>query len=261
SPAYLETVWAALNEPVELGPLATVQAMFAALPAREAEARAGCERLRDFVRALRAEVVPTVENLQLKGVSSGSQPFVLWKDSERATNRTSCARPPLHVASARRDALGPETIRAEAALAQSVTHFVFRNIVHDSALPLPFAVHELAATFAPPNPALAIPDEAARPRYQAAFARFCDVFPDAFYVAQRGRTQLDQPKDRREREEEGRLLSAGFHNMFGFFRDDLPLYQRILDAEGRRELDRLWRELDFITRAPQRQHADFLFYE
>jgi hypothetical protein len=25
--------------------------------------------------------------------------------------------------------------------------------------------------------------------------------------------------------------------MFGFFRDDLPLYQRILDAEGRRELD------------------------
>jgi hypothetical protein len=49
--------------------------------------------------------------------------------------------------------------------------------------------------------------------------------------------------------------------MFGFFRDDIPLYQRILDPAGRRELDRLWRELDFITRAPMRQHADFIFYE
>ena len=68
--------------------------------------------------------------------------------------------------------------------------------MHDSALPIPFGVHELAATFAPPDPDLAIPDEAARPRYQAAFARFCRVFPDAFYVAERGRTHLDQPQDR-----------------------------------------------------------------
>ncbi len=49
--------------------------------------------------------------------------------------------------------------------------------------------------------------------------------------------------------------------MFGYFRDDLPLYQMVLDAEGQRELDRLWRELDFVTDAPKRQHADFIFYE
>jgi Protein of unknown function (DUF1592)/Protein of unknown function (DUF1588)/Protein of unknown function (DUF1587)/Protein of unknown function (DUF1585)/Protein of unknown function (DUF1595) len=261
SPAYLATVWAALNEPASIGPLATVQALFAALPPDERKARAGCEKLRDFVQALRAEVVPAVDNLRLPGVSSGSQPFVLWKDSERASHRTSCEHPPLYVTGATATDLGLQTVQAAAGLAMAVTHFSFRNIVHDSALPIPFAVHELAATFDPPDPALAIPDEASRPRYEAAFARFCQVFPDAFYVAQRGRTQLDQPRDRREREEQGRLLSAGFHNMFGFFRDDLPLYQRILDGPPRRELDQLWRELDFITRAPQRQHADFLFYE
>jgi cytochrome c553 len=260
APGYLATVWSALHEPAPVGPLATVQALFAALPPDPRQARIGCEKLRDFVRALRAEVVPPVGNLQLKGVSSGSQPFLLWKDAERARQRTSCPHPPLHVAGERPE-VGDRAVEAEAALAMALTHFSFRNIVHDSALPIPFAVHELGATFDPPDPALAIPDEASRPRYEAAFGRFCEVFPDAFYVAQRGRTQLDQPKDRREREERGRLLSAGFHNMFGFFRDDQPLYQRILDAPARRELDELWRELDFITRAPQRQHADFLFYE
>jgi hypothetical protein len=264
SAPYLATVWAALEKKEELGPLARVQGMFAALPAPPAAdaARAGCQKLRDFVRALRAEVAPSFGNLQLKGVSSGSQPFVLWKDSQRATHRTSCEKPPLHVpAPPDPEALRPETVRAQAALAQSLVHFTFRNIVHDSALPIPFAVHELGATFAPPDPELAIPDEAARPRFEAAFARFCQVFPDAFYVAERGRTQLDQPKDRREREEKGRLLSAGFHNMFGYFRDDRPLFERILDGPARRELDQLWRELDFITNAPARQHADFLFYE
>jgi hypothetical protein len=261
SPAYLDTVWSALDEPAEVGPLGTVQAMFRALPPDERAARAGCENLRDFVRALRSEVVPVVENLQLKGVAPGSQPFVLWKDREQAAHRASCPRPPLFVTGAPAGEIGPRTVEAAAALAMAATHFSFRNIVHDSALPIPFAVHELAATFDPPDPALAIPDEAARPRYEAAFARFCQVFPDSFYVAQRGRTQLDQPRDRRQLEEQGRLLSAGFHNMFGFFRDDGPLYQRVLDGAGRRELDELWRELDFVTGAPQRQHVDFLFYE
>ena len=49
--------------------------------------------------------------------------------------------------------------------------------------------------------------------------------------------------------------------MMGYFRDDQPLYEMVLDEAGRRELDRLWRELDFITFAPTRQHADFIFYE
>ncbi len=259
---YLRTVWSALTErPDEIGPLAKVQAMFRALPADESAARAGAQRMRDFVVNLRKEVAPVYPNLRLKAVSAGSQPFILWKDTQRATHRTSCPNPPLYVPHAQPTGLRAATVKGAAGLAMAVAHFSFRNIVHDSALPIPFGVDELAQTFAPPDPDLAIPDEAARPRFAAAFARFCDVFPDAFYVAERGRAHLDQPRDRREREEKGRLLSAGFHNMFGYFRDDLPLYQRILDRQSRRELDGLWRELDFVTRAPVRQHADFIFYE
>jgi hypothetical protein len=265
---YLRTVWAALKQPEEIGPLAKLQGMFRALPAPPQldGARSGSRAMRDFVVGLRGKVAPTFANLKLKSISSGSQPFVLWKDTQRATHRTSCPQPPLYVPAPQTRSEGPtavppDTVKGAVALAMAVAHFSFRNIVHDSALPIPFGVHELAATFAPPDPDLAIPGENERPRWEAAFARFCHAFPDAFYVAERGRTHMDQPKDRREREEKGRLLSAGFHNMFGFFRDDIPLYQRILDRPARRELDRLWRELDFITRAPMRQHADFIFYE
>jgi hypothetical protein len=262
SDSYLRTVWSALAEtPEQIGPLAKLQGMFRALPGppREDAARAGAEGMRDFVTALREKVAPTFQNLRIKGVGEGSQPFVLWKNSQRATHRTAFDRGALFVPGPPApNQIRPATVRATAALVMSVLQISFRNLVHDSTLPVPFAARELADTFAPPDPDLAIPDESQRARYQAAFARFCRLFPDAFYVSERGRAFLDKPK---ERQEKGRLLSAGYHNMFGFFRDDLPLYQRILDDKGRRELDGLWRELDYITRAPMRQHADFIFYE
>ena len=47
----------------------------------------------------------------------------------------------------------------------------------------------------------------------------------------------------------------------GYFRDDRPLYDLILDDTRRRELDELWRELDFITNAPARQLAGFVWFE
>jgi uncharacterized protein DUF1592/uncharacterized protein DUF1588/uncharacterized protein DUF1587/uncharacterized protein DUF1595/uncharacterized protein DUF1585 len=262
SPGYLREVWTALEKPEEVGPLARLQRMFQALPPDEDAARAGCETMRGYVSALREKLSPTFKNLKLKNISSGSQPFVLWKNTQQATHRTSFNGTVLHVAGLPPPRpISSETIKALAGLGQAVTHFSFRNIVHDSALPVPFGVHELAETLAPPDPELAIPDQAARPRYQAAFARFCQVFPDAFYISERARTALDLPKDRREKEAKGRFLAAGFLNMFGLFRDDLPLYQKILDEEGRRELDQLWRDLEFITQAAKRQHADFLLYE
>jgi len=85
---------------------------------------------------------------------------------------------------------------------------------------------------------------------------FCAVIPDTFYVSERGRVFLPK-KDRNK----GRLLSAGFHLMTGYFRDDIPLYELVLDEQGRAELDRLWRELNFITLAPVRQFRDYVFYE
>ena len=106
---------------------------------------------------------------------------------------------------------------------------------------------------------LAVPrDPSETGRYEPSLVRFCATFPDAFYVSERARVYLDAKK---EKANAGRLLSAGFHSMTGFFRDDAPLYELILDEDGRRELDRLWLEFDVVTGAPARQYLSFLWFE
>ncbi|MHA3771789.1 DUF1592 domain-containing protein [Verrucomicrobiota bacterium sgz303538] len=108
--------------------------------------------------------------------------------------------------------------------------------------------------------ALTLPtDQAALQQYESAFGRFCSTFPDTFFVQERARPYLD-PKQEKQLEG-GRLLSAGFHSMMGYFRDDGPLYELMLNPEQQRELDRLWQELDFITSAPMRQHTGFVWFE
>jgi len=116
--------------------------------------------------------------------------------------------------------------------------------------------------YAATDPLLAAPDgEAARARYEAAFARFCALFPDRFYVSERGRMFLTNPREIASDAEGHRLLSAGFHSQMGYFRDDRPLYDLVLDAVQQRQLDDLWRELDFITLAPVRQFKQFIWFE
>ena len=56
---------------------------------------------------------------------------------------------------------------------------------------------------------LVVPD-GERARYEASFARFSSVFPDAFYIRERGRFFPDDSMDK------GRLLSAGYHNVMGY---------------------------------------------
>ena len=99
------------------------------------------------------------------------------------------------------------------------------------------------------------PDES-RPTFTSAESRFCAVFPDKFFVSERGRMFLDE-----QEQEQGRLLSAGFHLMVGYFRDDAPLVELVLSEQERKELDALWQELDFIALVPQRQYKDFVFFE
>ena len=84
---------------------------------------------------------------------------------------------------------------------------------------------------------------------------FCRVFPDTFFVSDRA--PYFDPKGGKS----GRLLTAGFHLMQGYFRDDAPLSELVLDEAGRQELDGLWRELDFVTLVPNRQYKDFIFFE
>lgn len=96
----------------------------------------------------------------------------------------------------------------------------------------------------------------------AACELFCRVFPDRFYVDRRGREYVDRRReDEFNRESEYRLLSAGFHSMMGYFRDDQPLCELVLDDQQKQHLDELWFDLDFIAEAPLRQHSGFIWFE
>ncbi|HEV3342451.1 MAG TPA: DUF1592 domain-containing protein [Pirellulales bacterium] len=86
-------------------------------------------------------------------------------------------------------------------------------------------------------------------------ARFCRVFPNAFYVAER------PPYFETNGGTKGRLLTAGFHLMQGYFRDDEPLCELVLTEEEQQEIETLWHELNFITGVPARQYKDFIFFE
>ena len=90
---------------------------------------------------------------------------------------------------------------------------------------------------------------------RTAWQEFCRLFPDAFVVSDRG--PYFDPKAAGQ----GRLLTAGFHLMQGYFRDDRPLNDLVLDEAEQRELDELWQELNFVTLVPERQYKDFIFFE
>ena len=91
SPKYLATVWATLTEGDETaGPIAALRVMFddtAAGAKTDADVRAACERMRDFVVSVRAKLVPEVKNLRAPGVHNGSQTMVMWKNRQFSANR------------------------------------------------------------------------------------------------------------------------------------------------------------------------------
>ena len=101
------------------------------------------------------------------------------------------------------------------------------------------------------------PDADTEQRLRGALERFCMVFPDTFVVSDRG--PYFNPNDAGK----GRPLTAGFHLMQGYFRDDQPLcgarFCRRPEATG--TLMPWWFELDFITLVPMRQYKDFIFFE
>ena len=89
-----------------------------------------------------------------------------------------------------------------------------------------------------------------------AIERFCDVFPDRFMLTERGRMNLPF-----EKQNKGRLLGAGFHLQFGYYRDDGPLYEMLLSEDEKDQLDEMWHELNFVTDAPVRQFQDYVYFE
>ncbi|MCS1411066.1 MAG: hypothetical protein M2R45_04262 [Verrucomicrobia subdivision 3 bacterium] len=69
-----------------------------------------------------------------------------------------------------------------------------------------------------------------QPGYQA-FARFRQ---DPSRRLLRGRAQSQLSRRRPQKQKKGRPLSAGFHSIMGYYRDDRPLYDRILDEANKK---------------------------
>ena len=239
SPKYLPLVWQLLEETRDpAGPVAKLQAMWRALPAPGADqalpARAQFVAMRDFVVRIRKHTAMEFAAPRVPGLSPTSQPLMNWKfrqfnshrrDFDRAALRMAADPVPVVPVIPKYPGLGQESaIRAAALMAKARAG----------------------------DTDLIVPD-GQRARYEASFAKFSSVFPDAFYISERGRYFPDDSEDK------GRLLSAGYHNVMGYWRDDTPLQELILDEQGKQRLDRLWDEFDFIADYTGRTWVQYFF--
>ena len=88
------------------------------------------------------------------------------------------------------------------------------------------------------------PESKTAKEFVASGERFCAAFPNRYFYVN-----------------ENRGLAAGFHLVEGFFRDDQPLVQKVLTTAEQAELDRLWRELDFVTQSYETLLRGFVWFE
>jgi hypothetical protein len=243
SPKYLPLVWQLIEEPAakastEVGPIAKLQTMWRALPSPGANkpevVRAKCIEMRDFVVKIRKDTAMQFAAPVVHGLPPGSQPLLNWKlrafaahrrDSDPAALRNDTDTPPVVAAIPRFPGLHQE----------SAPHWA-----------------AVMAKARAEDPDLVVPT-AERSRYEASFSRFASVFPDAFYITERGRYFPDDSADK------GRLLSAGYHSVMGFYRDDTPLMELILDTKGQKEINRLWEEFEFIANFTARTFIQYFF--
>jgi hypothetical protein len=242
SPKYLPLVWQILHDPHAVGPVLKLQKMWLALPApapaqhlAEPEAvRAQCSAMRDFVVKIRAHTAMQFAAPVVKGLPPQSEPLLNWKLKQFAEHR--------------RDS-DPNDLRSDTDPPPVVPVIPKLPDLHEEAAPRWAALSARARA----NDADLIVPHAQRAEYEAAFARFASVFPDTFYVTERGRYFPDDSEDK------GRLLSAGYHSVAGYYRDDLPLVQLILDDEGKKQLDRLWNDADYIADFTARTWTQYFF--
>jgi hypothetical protein len=238
SPKYLMMVNEILQGTQdEVGPLAKLRGMWRALPAPggdAAELRTKCVEMRDFVVRIRKDTAMEFAAPVVKGLSPTSQPLMNWKFRQFNSHRRDFDRVALRMASDP-PLVAPEIPR-------------YPGLGQESATRAAALMKKSRAS----DPDLIVPD-GQREQYEAAFARLANVFPDNFYIRERGRFFPDDSMDK------GRLLSAGYHNVMGYWRDDTPLMELILDEKGRKELDQLWIEFDFIGDYTARTWIQYYF--
>jgi len=228
SPKYLGKVWTALTAPAgKVGPMAAVQARFRSLPSPEAGKEPEgmttyCGYIRDIIIGLRPLVKPEFDNLP----------------SPRGPGGSIASGSQIYV------------LWKDQQYAQSRMTYAGNAQTLDM------------SGYAQTDPALLIPEAAAdKAAYEDSFKQFCAVFPDAFVIWERARMFLTNANDIRTDLQGHRLLTAGFHSQMGYFRDDQPLYDLVLDAAQQKELDNRWKELDFVAQAPLRQFKQFMWFE
>ncbi|MCC9655975.1 DUF1592 domain-containing protein [Rhodopirellula halodulae] len=220
------------DETLESGPMTALRAMWSEViesSSNETEARESCQQMATFIEGFREQLVPEIPNLTAPQMNPGSQPLVLWKNRQFAANRRRLATKRL----------------------QPLQERIGSFDASDLSVPAADQVANL----------LSFPEtEKPQESYVEELKRFCNLFPDRFFVSERARVYLDA-KDEKKRGRTGRYLSAGFHSQMGYYRDDAPLYDLMLTDEERTTLDRLWVELDFVTSAPMRQYAGFIWFD
>ena len=240
SAKYLPIIWQYLETTKEeVGPGAKLQAMWKALPAAKANqpdlAREQCVDMRNYVKKMRFLTARHFASPKMTGLSNTSQPLMNWKLRQYAASRRDFDRAALLV-EGEPEPQAPAMPRDRRSGADGTAMRWMGRMV----------MERLA------EPELKVP-AGQRPLYEAAYARFANVFPDAFYVSERGRFYPDNSEDK------GRLLSAGFHNVMGYTRDDTPLIELILDEKGKQELQTLWDEFDFVADYTTRTYIEYFF--
>jgi len=242
SPRYLAMIWQTLEQTKEeVGPLVRLQAMWRDLPAPKGNqpdiAREGCVRMRDFVVKIRRHTEKLITNVEAPGFNANFQPIAVFR---------------LRLLAGRRRDFDASVLRVEGEPpSQGFVVTLGQTFGKEEAEELKKAVAAYIKE-RQEDPDLVVP-AGERARYEAAFARFSSVFPTAFCLRERGRFYPITSMDK------GRLLGAGFHNIMGYFRDDTPLVELILDESGKKELDTLWQEFDFIADYTVRTYYQFIY--
>ncbi len=238
SAKYLPMVWAILHDQDAVGPVAKLQAMWNALPAPKTgssdELIVETQAMENFVTRIRAHTAMQFASPIVKGLPGQSEPLHNWRLQEYADNHRKS---------------DPNDIRPDNAREPEPPPIQKYPALHEDASPRWAAITANARY----GDADLVYPAGQKAKYQKAFDRFASVFPDAFYVSERGRYWPDQSTDN------GRLLSAGYHNTGGYYRDDTALMQLILEKKGQDQLNRLWHEFDFVADQTERTWVQYFF--
>ena len=246
SARYLATIWQMLETREDVGPIAKLQAMWKALPDpnsnQQAQAGTRFGEMRDYAVRMRRDTQLRFASPRVRGFNPATQPLMNWKNRAYATHRRDFDPAALRVEGE------PPPPEPEKPANKGGLVGAGQNGEDVNALRAIYSDYVSRME----NPDLVVP-AGQRARYEAAFKKFASIFPDTFYVRERGRFYPDDSEDK------GRLLSAGFHNVMGYTRDDAPLSELILDEKGQKELEDLWTEFEFVADYTARTYIEFFF--